>query len=616
MRILSTFLFLFLSTIYIHAQQSMNMNLLYQYDVDTLPSTGGVQYNDVWGYVDCEGGEYAILGSASRVHFFDVSDPVNSFEVASFAGGGLSIWRDMKTYHNRAYAVSEDSSEGLMIFDLSDLPNSVTKTYHSTEFFGRSHNIFVDEVNGRLYVVGTDALPGGVIILDLTADPDQPVLLGNTNLPADPVSGTGYAHDIYVKNNIAYASHGYAGLFIWDLNDPVNPILLASKETGGYNHSSWISDDGSFAIFAEEVPTGRPLGVMNLENMMDGDIEIDHTFKIPLLSNDDDNVPHNPFIRGDYLICSYYEDGLQIFDISDPLNPTTAAYYDTYPDNTEYNGYAGNWGAYPFLPSGIILASDIVSGLFVLELDESIDLVDMENAPPVSVEIESQGSTEFCMGNFVNLVSVTDGTNLNYSWTLGGNELSTEQELEVTDAGIYTLTISTSHGCEYSSEVEITVNEPTIPTVEVNNNSLTASDATYYQWYFNGVIITGANQQTLEFTENGEYYVAIIDENGCSAISATMPVEFVTATQELASVQSFSIFPNPVNDWLLAQLKMEKATNFDLAILNANGQIVLEKTMLLQKEDNIKINVSTFPKGIYFLKIQSEEGSIVRKFVK
>ena len=615
MRILLISFFLLFSTFYIHAQQAMNMTLLYNYDVDSLPSTGGVQYNDVWGYVDCEGGEYAILGSASRVHFFDVSDPANSYEVASFAGGQTSIWRDMKTYHDRAYAVSENANEGLMIFDLSDLPNSVTKTYQSTEFLGRAHNIYVDEENGRLYAVGTDSLPGGVIILDLTADPDQPVLLGNTNLPADPVSGTGYVHDIYVKNNIAYASHGYAGFFIWDLNDPVNPILLASKVTGGYNHSSWVSADGSFAIYAEEIPVGRPLGVMNLQNMDQGFIEIENTFKMPLLPNDDDNVPHNPFIRGDYLICSYYEDGLQVFDISDPMNPTRAAYYDTYPDNTVYDGYEGDWGAYPFLPSGIILASDIVSGLFVLELDESIDLVATENTPPVVVEIETQGPTEFCVGNFITLAGTTNAINATYSWTVDGAEISAGDSLDVTNSGIYNFTVLTTHGCEYSNSIEVTVHVPVVPSVEENAGLLTSSAATYYQWYFNGTLIPDANEQTFTATENGDYYVATIDENGCSAISSTLSVNLL-ATSELAVVRSFSISPNPVNEWLHAQVKLEQVTNFDLEILSSNGQVILEKTMILQKEDNLKIDVSSFPKGIYFLKIQNEEGSAVRKFVK
>jgi hypothetical protein len=64
---------------------------------------------------------------------------------------------------------------------------------------------------------------------------------------------------------------------------------------------------------------------------------------------------------------SYYHDGVQVYDISDPMNPVNIAYYDTYTQHTNYNGYQGCWGVYPFLPSGIILASDFENGLFVLD---------------------------------------------------------------------------------------------------------------------------------------------------------------------------------------------------------------------------------------------------------
>ena len=310
--------FLYLPISHLQAQPSMNMTLLDTWEDDTRPSPSGVQFNEVWGYVDCEGNEFAIIGSSTHVHFIDLADPSNLMEIDSFPGGETTIWRDIKTYKDRAYAVSDDTSEGLMIFDLSDLPNSISKTYHSTEFFGEAHNIFIDEKNGRLYSVGTDTQSGGVIVLDLTEDPDNPTLLASVNLPANPSSGQGYAHDIYVRDNIAYGSHGYLGFFIWDMTDPTTPILLASKNTGAYNHSSWVSEDGNFAIYAEEVPIGRPLGVMNLENLDNEFIEIDTTFKFPLNPNDDNNRPHNPFIRGDYLFCSYYHDGIQVFDVSDP----------------------------------------------------------------------------------------------------------------------------------------------------------------------------------------------------------------------------------------------------------------------------------------------------------
>ncbi|MEM6965182.1 MAG: choice-of-anchor B family protein [Bacteroidota bacterium] len=749
------------------SQISSNMTLLGNWDVDTLPTAGNVQYNDIWGYVDCAGNEYAIMGSASRVHFINVTDPSNPTEVASFAGGQTTVWRDMKTYKDRAYAVSDNTNEGLMIFDLSDLPNSVTMTYQSNDFWGRSHNIFIDEANGRLYSVGTDTRSGGVIILDLTNDPDNPTLLSSINLPANPNSGTGYVHDIYVRDNIAYASHGFLGYFIWDLNDPNVPVLLASRDTGAYNHSSWVSEDGSFAIYAEEVPTGRPIGVMNLENLTNEFIEIDTTFQFPLIANEQ-NTPHNPFIRGNLLICSYYEDGLQVYDVSDRMNPIPVAHYDTYPDNVTYNGYNGNWGTYPFLPSGRILASDIESGLFVLELDASIpianidaltvpdlsdqfidtvelclgenynlelpsgfdtyewfrdgtmlaanemsllaeqsgtyygqvynqhcvattnsievifkDVPDFSSLPtddvsacegdlipyevpsgydaytwtrdgdtvsntntlevsqngtyqlvstlnnctlestPVaiifnpipSVEIIPQGPTTFCVGTFLNLNTMTNAEDSLWTWTQNGIPFNTEADVPVTESGLYEVQITDINGCTNVASVEITVNDPILPTATLDGNTLTATEANYYQWFKDGSIIQGANNQNYNLSEVGAYYVGTVDSIGCFGVSNIINVD-VVAARELKNVEEFSIFPNPVNELLQAKIVLSQSDDFTTQIIDLNGKILFENFAEAQSSDQIQIDVSHFPKGIYLLKIQNHEGQMVRKFVK
>ena len=88
-------------------------------------------------------------------------------------------------------------------------------------------------------------------------------------------------------------------------------------------------------------------------------------------------MAHNPFIIGDLVYVSYYEDGVQVFDISDPMAPQQVAYFDTWLDNTEYNTTQGCWGVYPFLPSGRIIASDSSNGLFLLELDESVNTTEI-----------------------------------------------------------------------------------------------------------------------------------------------------------------------------------------------------------------------------------------------
>ena len=51
------------------AQVFQNMALWSQWDDNMLPSSGGLTYNDIWGYADGIGNEYAILGMVFTVAF-------------------------------------------------------------------------------------------------------------------------------------------------------------------------------------------------------------------------------------------------------------------------------------------------------------------------------------------------------------------------------------------------------------------------------------------------------------------------------------------------------------------------------------------------------------------
>lgn len=319
-------------------------------------------YNDVWGYADFSGKEFAIIGSKKQVHFIEVTNPANPKLIAEFAPGSTTNWRDIKTFNHYAYAVSEGfSNEGLVIFDLCGISDGeVAMVSQKNDVFGKAHNIFIDPENELLYVVGANTILSGMIIYDLS-DPINPSLIAKISLPG------GYVHDIFVKDNLAFCSHGNNGMYIYDVSNPANPIPKAFANTGGYNHSSWVLGESQLLLFAQEVPTGLPLGVMDFSKYLSNDLEVVNSFKAPLLGpNFTDNTPHNPYMVGNYAVVSYYEDGVVIFDMTNPLQPDTVAYYDTY-ENDTYNGYAGCWGVYPFLPSGNILASDITNGLFILK---------------------------------------------------------------------------------------------------------------------------------------------------------------------------------------------------------------------------------------------------------
>ncbi|MFK8102579.1 MAG: choice-of-anchor B family protein [Saprospiraceae bacterium] len=429
MQKLSNLLFFSLICISLSAQNAFNIDLLGKWEDESIPTTANnrVRYNEIWGYAD-ESGEYAILGSTTSVHFIDVTNPQQPSLVDEFAGGDTTIWRDMKTYEDRAYAIADNSSEGMMIFDLSDLPNSVSKTYHSNEFFKKAHNIFIDEPNGRLYLAGSDTMLLGMLVFDIATNKDQPILLSTVFL-----EGGEYVHDVFVKDNIAYCSHGNNGFYIWDFADPENPKRIADALTFGYNHSSWITEDGNYALYAEELPSGVPLGIFDLQKMEEGEIKIINTFKFPQLTfKDDRNTPHNPFILGNYAYVSYYEDGLVVFDISNPEEVFIVGYYDTR-ENDVYLGTRGCWGAYPFLPSGNLLASDTKGGLFVLRLGNAFEPAQAQNvniypnpvADRLSIEMVRSKATDVVlslyetMGTLVFTKQFSFIGQYRYVWELG-----------------------------------------------------------------------------------------------------------------------------------------------------------------------------------------------------
>ncbi len=143
--------------------------------------------NDIWGYVDSSGNEYAIVGLREGVSVVDVTDPSNTYE-KFFIPDIYSIWRDIKTWGHYAYVTTE-SDTGLLIINLSDMSGNTY--YHKTVFsnpngssveFTAAHNIYIDE-NGIAYIFGassnTSSFPtNGAIFLDLTIDPINPIYVG------------------------------------------------------------------------------------------------------------------------------------------------------------------------------------------------------------------------------------------------------------------------------------------------------------------------------------------------------------------------------------------------------------------------------------------------------
>lgn len=317
----------------------------------------GQSTSDVWGWVAPDGTEYALVGNRTGVSIVSLADPENPV-IAAFVPGASSTWRDLKTYGNFAY-VTNETGGGLAVIDLSYLPDSVSATNWQPFIPGlgtlsSAHNLYIDE-KGICYLAGANLNSGGPIFIDVATTPGEPIYIGHGDAR--------YAHDIYTRGDTMYASDIYVGfLSISDVSDKSNPKLLATQNTPFlFTHNAWLSDNSKI-VFTTDERANAPVASYDISDL-NNIIALDE-FR-PLSTINQGVIPHNVHVLNDYLIISYYTSGGIIVDASRPGNLIEVGNYDTYQGPN--GGFDGSWGAYPFLPSGNILLSDISNGLFVVK---------------------------------------------------------------------------------------------------------------------------------------------------------------------------------------------------------------------------------------------------------
>lgn len=354
--------------------QPIQGNLLGQWDDPNIPGSSSYDnaYNEVWGLA-VNGEEYAILGSTLGTHFINVTDPTNPMEDYFIEGAVSSdkvVHRDYHDHNGYLYAVCDEDygsqQSTLQIIDISNLPESIEVIYDSNDLIRKSHNIYIDTATSRLYAL---AAAGG----------DWPYAAAKMYDISDPFNPTqiekydefqnidiGHVHDGFILRDTAYLNCGNNGFAIVDFTDPHNEQVLSflsplDYPESGYNHSGWPTEDGNYYYMADET-WGKAMKVIDISNKT----AIENVTVFDAGSSSEFSIPHNLIVHCNYLYVSYYFDGLQVYDISDPESPERVLYYPT-SAVPHTNNYKGAWGVYPFLPSGNILVSDMQEGLFVIE---------------------------------------------------------------------------------------------------------------------------------------------------------------------------------------------------------------------------------------------------------
>jgi choice-of-anchor B domain-containing protein len=340
-------------------QISMNVDLLFNWNDTLIPDNGsGATYNETWGFVQ-DGVEYGVIGSTLGTHFFQLTanDELVLVDYVPGRFQGPVVHRDYHDHDGYLYAICQQGGSSLQIMDLQYLPDSVSVVYDSDTLFSIAHNVYIDTATSKLYV---DSPPGVAMTVYDISDPIDPVL---TSIFTD----VGSVHDCFVRNDTAYLNCGTDGLFVYDFSTGFTPQIIGSLTSypdQGYNHSGWLSVDGDTYVMADET-NGMRMKVCDVSDL--NDITPQGLFNSGVDTN---TVPHNLMLKEDLVYVSHYNDGLRIFDISDPLNPAMVGYYDTYPAIDTASAFRGAWGIYSFFPSGRLLISDRQTGLYLFRYND------------------------------------------------------------------------------------------------------------------------------------------------------------------------------------------------------------------------------------------------------
>ena len=135
-------------------------------------------------------------------------------------------------------------------------------------------------------------------------------------------------------------------------------------------------------------------------------------------------------------------------------------------------------------------------------------------------------------------------------------------------------------------------------------NTETAQD--FHMGYTNGTAyVAGSDKEaTLEF-----YVVAFNDETESDPSEPYTIVIKGDAIEELNA--SFNVYPNPVEDRLHIEAETEVK---EVVVYDVYGRHQVTETPSLQ--GNVTVDVADLKSGIYFVKVVTENGEAVQRFIK
>lgn len=223
----------------------------------------------------------------------------------------------------------------------------------------------------------------------------------------------------------------------------------------------------------------------------------------------------------------------------------------------------------------------------------------LNNCAASSSELFADGPLVFCPGDSVGLGVPENAAVL---WNTG----AATSAITVNSSGAYFAITADLSGCFTRSDtVIVDLFDVSVPSVVFENDQLSCTPATSYQWFLDGVSIPGANGQSFIPLENGNYSVETTDANGCVSVSEEVVLTSVGITEQFE--QNDRVYS--LGD---GRVRIELSTPADdLTVFDARGHLVWRSVRLNSSTLVIHVDAA----GVYLLRCQRDGVVRAQRFV-
>ncbi len=235
-------------------------------------------------------------------------------------------------------------------------------------------------------------------------------------------------------------------------------------------------------------------------------------------------------------------------------------------------------------------------------------------ASPSAVTVSTVGQDSVCLGDSIHLFVNATGTDIiqwynDTSFIEGANS----PNYGTNHSGSFWVLVTNEAGCSFASPHQdvYVISPPPTPTFLSNVNMLTCLLTGYQlQWVVNGVPIPGATGQTYSIPQTGAYSIIAKNSFGCTKSSSSNYIEYTSPAgiDEIQLLNSISIYPNPTNDELNLSGN-EEIIGYRYTLTDCIGRIL--QTGIIN-ESQLKLSLSEYEKGMYFISVEGNSKKIFK----